>query len=88
MNVHNDLFRAAELHQSSLIRLLGALEAAEAAAEGERLPPVADALGKAVWPFLKAYGRRDEHGSVDESIAVMPKPWRPDDDGPGVPDHG
>jgi len=87
MNVHDDLFRAAELAQSELIRLLGALEAAELTAECERLPPVADALKRAVWPFLKMYGRRDEHGSVDESILEQPRAWRPgDDDGPGVSD--
>jgi len=87
MGVHDDLFRAAELSQSSLIRLLGALEAAELTAEGERLPPVADVLKLAIWPFLKMYGRRDVHGSVDEEILEYPKPWRPgDDDGPGVSD--
>ena len=74
--VHADLFRVAELHQSSLLRLLAALEAAEAAAVGGRLPREADALKRAVWPFLKAYGRRDEHGSVDEAVDVMPKRWR------------
>jgi hypothetical protein len=87
MNVHDDLFRAAELSQSELIRLLGALEAAELVAEGERLPGEADALKRAIWPFLKMYGRRDEHGSVDESILEQPRAWRPGDDGPaGVPD--
>jgi len=87
MGVHDDLFRAAELSQSSLIRLLGALEAAELTAEGERLPPVADALHRAIWPFLKMYGRRDVHGSVDETVLEFPRPWRPGDDGPaGVPD--
>jgi len=87
MSVHDDLFRVAELHQSDLLRLLTALEAAELAAEGERLPGEADALKRAVWPFLKAYGRRDEHGSVDESIDEPARAWRPgDDDGPGVSD--
>ena len=76
MAVHADLFRVAEAHQSSLLRLLAALEVAEAAAAGGRLPREADALKRVVWPFLKAYGRRDEHGSVDESIDVMPKRWR------------
>ena len=86
MNVHADLFRVAELHQSSLLAVLAALEAARTA-EGERLPGEADALKRAVWPFLKAYGRRDEHGSVDESILEQPRAWRPGDDGPsGVPD--
>lgn len=85
MNVHEDLFRVAGVHQCDLLRLLTALEATELAAEPERLPPVADALGKAVWPFLQMYGRRDEHGSVDEEILEQPKPWRPgDDDPPGV----
>ena len=80
MTVHDDLFRVAELHQSDLLRLLTALEAAEATAEGEWLPGEADALKRAVWPFLQAYGRRDEHGSVDEEILEQPRAWRPGDD--------
>lgn len=87
MNVHEDLFRVAELRQSDLLRVLTALEAAELAAEPERLPPVADALKRAVWPFLQAYGRRDEHGSVDEEILEPARAWRPgDDDVDQVPD--
>lgn len=74
------LQHTAHVHQSSLIRLLNALEESQAASGVDELPQYAEALRDAVWPFLQHYGRRDERGAVDDSTDDQIKPWRPGDD--------
>lgn len=83
MTVQSALFGVAGRHQSALLLLLRELEglqAAEAVSGGGGLPVQAAALQRAVWPFLQAYGRRDERGSVDEVLDEPIRAWRPGDD--------
>lgn len=73
MSVEDDLFRVGHRHHDALLLALRDLEAVALAHDGTPLPGEAAQLQRAVWPWLKAYGRRDHHGSVCEDVAPDPR---------------
>jgi len=77
MSVHSDLFAVGARHHDDLLQILVDLEAVAVAHQDGEHPREADQLLRSIWPFLKAYGRRDHRGVVDEDIALPPVPWVP-----------
>lgn len=68
MSVEASLFSVGRTHHAALLRVLTDLEAVAA---GGALPPEADRLLRAVWPFLQAYGQRDASGGVRLSAVPL-----------------
>ena len=80
MSVHDQLFALGHRHHDQVLALLGDLEKVQAEHPDDRYPVEVLRLQAALWEWLKAFGRRDVHGVVDEEPAPVIKAWRPGDD--------
>ncbi|MCW2496587.1 hypothetical protein [Jatrophihabitans sp.] len=70
-------FLVGSRRHDALLEVLADLEAVQLGYPDELLPAAAIQLQASVWEYLKAYGRRDEHGQVDETVTPAIEPWRP-----------
>lgn len=67
----NDLTTIGHARHAELIALLDDLDSVEDT--HGTLNHTAHTLRAAIWPFLQAYGVRDEHGSVDTTLTTRPR---------------
>ena len=77
MSMEAELFLVGWRRHDGLLLLLAELEKVQAGHPDDRYPDQAIWLQAGIWDFLKAYGRRDMHGSLDEDIIPAPQAWRP-----------
>lgn len=64
-------------HHDVLLEVLKDLESVQLGYPDELVPDQAIRLQAGIWEWLKAYGRRDVDGSIDETYTPPLEAWRP-----------
>lgn len=77
MSAEAGYFRVGARRHDAVLQILGDLEAVQLGYPDELVPEQAIKLQASLWEYLKAYGRRDERGCVDEQVTPAIQQWRP-----------
>lgn len=77
MSAEDRFFAIGVRRHDELLTTLTDLEQVGRDDPGAQYPAEAIALQASIWRYLRAYGRRDEHGQVDTTVTQPIKPWRP-----------